>query len=91
MDDVRFNGAVVPWRGEKHVFSDRSGDRIWVEDLTPIETLQFWSYEEDDGERGTAFTVATVALDVEQVRKMRDYLTDFIVRVDAQRERSMTA
>lgn len=91
MDDIRFNGAMVPHRGQDNVFSDRSGDRIWIEDLSIIETLQFWAYEEEDGEHGDAISVSTVALDVDQVRKLRDYLTKFIVRVDAQREERMTA
>lgn len=73
-EEVRFNGREVPHRSNPNVFMDQSGDRIWIERIRETDTIQIWAYEEDDGERGETFTVATVALDLEQTMKLQDFL-----------------
>ncbi len=86
IEGVRFNGALVPHRSEPNVFADSSGDRMWAEPIPALGMIQFWTYEEEDGERGERFSVSTVALDMDGIKKLKDYLTRFEAQVAAKKE-----
>lgn len=86
VDSIRFNGALVPHRNQPNVFADNSGDRMWAEPIPALGMIQFWAYEEEDGERGEAFSISTVALDMDGIKKLKDYLTRFEAQVAAKKE-----